>query len=142
MFKPKFTKESIKRHIINEMAKVETSVVNRMVYVGETFVRNARMNHTYKDQTGNLTASIGYMVLHNGQTKAESSVGPAQAQTFSAELKSRFTLGYALIVYAGMDYAASVESQGKDVLTASSTIAKKQLESSMRKFKKKLDKPS
>jgi hypothetical protein len=43
-----------------------------------------------------------------------------------------------LIVVAGMDYAAAVESRGKDVLTASSIKAKNELKQAIKDLKRKV----
>lgn len=139
MFKPKFTKADIRKHIEQRVERYQQALINRLSYVGETFVRNARLNHTYMDQTGNLTASIGFMVLHNGEAENESAVGPQKASNFADELKAKFTNGYVLVVYAGMEYAAAVESRGKDVLTASSIEAKTQLEEMLDQFQSKMN---
>ena len=45
-------------------AKVQKSI-ETLHYVGEEFVNRARSIRTYKDRTGNLRSSIGYVVLFN-----------------------------------------------------------------------------
>lgn len=125
--------------------RIDHAILSRLQYIGETFVNNARNNNTYLDQTGNLRSSIGYIILKNGKVTFENykesnrgtdkKRGVSIAKKLTAELKSELGKGYVLIVVAGMDYAAAVESRGKDVLTASSIIAKKQLKDAIENFK-------
>lgn len=125
--------------------RIDHAILSRLQYIGETFVNNARNNNTYLDQTGNLRSSIGYIILKNGKVIFENykesnrgtdkKRGVSIAKKLTAELKSELGKGYVLIVVAGMDYAAAVESRGKDVLTASSIIAKKQLKDAIENFK-------
>ncbi len=61
-----FTKKDIEKHINNWLNKVDDAVLLALQKVGETFITNARSNKTYKDQTGNLRSSIGYVILKNG----------------------------------------------------------------------------
>jgi len=119
------------------LERIETAIISRLIFIGEAFVNNARANGTYNDITGNLRASICYVVLKNGSKKSPGDI-PANSKKRMRELISQFNKGYVLIVLAGMDYASSVESKGKDVLTASSTIAKAQLKIAITNFKTSL----
>lgn len=139
---PKFRDADIKKYLQNAVNILEQAIISRFSYIGETFVTNARNNHTYRDVTGNLTASIFYQVLKNGKRVGGSSLGTGDAGTAArslmAELKVKYNTGFVLIVGAGMDYAAAVESRGKDVLTASSLIAKQDLQIAIQSIKDKL----
>jgi hypothetical protein len=119
------------------LERIETAIISRLIFIGETFVNNARANGTYNDITGNLRGSICYVVLKNGSKKSPGDV-PSSSSKRMKELIAQFNKGYVLIVLAGMDYAAAVESKGKDVLTASSTIAKVQLKQAVTNFKNSL----
>ena len=140
--KSRFTKEDVKRLMEVKLAQLEQAIINRLIFVGENFVANARNNHTYLDQTGNLTSSIGYLVLKKGSDVKSNYKGNAEgvqkAKSLAEELKPDFVKGYTLIVFAGMDYAAAVESRGRDVLTASSIIAKRELKQAIKNIKNKL----
>lgn len=126
--------------------RIETAIISRLTFIGETFLNNARAAGTYNDVTGNLRSSIGYVILKNGKTVAGSAFdivkngndGQAKGKKYLKELIAQFNNGYVLIVIAGMDYAAAVESKGKDVLTASSKIAEIELKKAIRNFRKTL----
>lgn len=141
--KARFTKADINRLMKQKVAAIERVILNRLILIGEQFVKNARENHTYLDQTGNLTSSISYIVLNNGKTVSKNLEGTAKgiesAKSLISELSVRFQTGYVLIVVAGMDYAAAVESRGKDVLTASSIIAKNELKKAVKDIKRKVN---
>jgi len=146
--KPKFSPDDVKKMIKVKTDRIDQVIISRLKYIGETFVNNARSNNTYLDQTGNLRSSIGYIVLKNGKKQyenyqlsergTEKQKGMSTGKQLANELASGLSIGYVLIVVAGMDYAASVESKGKDVLTASSILAKEQLITAMEKIKNSL----
>ena len=46
---------------------MKKKTIKALSYLGERCVIEARTNHTYKDQTGALTASIGYLIFKNGE---------------------------------------------------------------------------
>lgn len=52
------------------MAKLDEALKNKLKYLGEKLVKYAKDNHNYTDQTGNLTNSIGYAVVHNNDIAA------------------------------------------------------------------------
>ena len=145
---PKFSPDDVKKMIKVKTDRIDHVIISRLKYIGETFVNNARSNNTYLDQTGNLRSSIGYIVLKNGKKQyenyqlsergTEKQKGMSTGKQLANELASGLSIGYVLIVVAGMDYAASVESKGKDVLTASSILAKEQLITAMDKIKNSL----
>lgn len=96
------------------------------------FVRNARMTNTYKDQTGNLRSSIGYIIYRDGaavRRNFEASpgegtetgdVGRAEAERYAETVQPG--MGISVVVVAGMDYAKYVEAKGKDVITNSKEL--------------------
>jgi hypothetical protein len=101
----------------------ERKVIETLSYVGERFVNAARSTQTYRDQTGNLRSSIGYVIVKDGkivkgnfQGKRD---GVARARETAATLATEVRSGFAIIGFAGMEYAASVESRGRDVITGS-----------------------
>ena len=146
--KARFSPDDVRKMIKTKTERIDQAVISRLKYIGETFVNNARGNNTYMDQTGNLRSSIGYMVLKDGkklfenyqlsERGTEKQKGMSTGKQLASELASGLTRGYVLIVVAGMEYAASVESKGKDVLTASSILAKEQLITAMEKIKNSL----
>jgi hypothetical protein len=145
MIKPKFTKADIEKYAKQQMKKMNTIIIARLQYVGETFVNNARSKTPeeggFYDQTGNLRSSIGYVILKDGKKMNFSgfeklkngSLGQQRGQHLIKELSKNYPTGFVLICVAGMEYAAAVESKGKDVLTGSSIIAKKDLQAAFKK---------
>ncbi len=132
--KPKFTKEQIVEIMKVRVERIEKAIILRLKRAGENFVKNARDNGTYNDRTGNLRSSIGYVVLKNGVQQSQNfrqvgkgKDGPPTARNVIDEVKGKFQQGYVLICVAGMDYAAAVESKGRDVITASSHLAEAEL---------------
>jgi hypothetical protein len=148
--KPKFNNDQVKALMRIKLKQVETIILNRLILIGETFVKNARENGSYNDITGNLRSSIGYIILKDGSKVkdnfaqsakgSDKSTGVKKAKQLLAELKVNYSVGYVLVVVAGMQYAAAVESKGKDVLTASSIIAKNDLKAAIDSIRDKLKK--
>ncbi|WP_276359902.1 hypothetical protein [Daejeonella sp. H1SJ63] len=144
MIQPKHSNTEIRKLIEQRFTMLDEAIISRFSYIGETFVKNARENGTYNDITGNLRSSIGYIVLKNGKQKAgggfekysNGSKGQTSGKKFLKEISVKFPSGYVLIVVAGMQYAAAVESRGKDVLTGSSIVAKQELKRAFQRFKK------
>lgn len=120
----------IMAHLDNELKKKQDAIINLLMYVGENCIREARLNHGYKDQTGNLSSSMGYLILNNGitvksgglDTVKQGSEGSVEGGKFLAELASSNRTGIVLIVVAGMNYAAYVETN-YNVLASSELIA-------------------
>ena len=88
---------------------------------------NSKSGKDWKDQTGNLRSSIGYLVCENGvpilgggfqQKLSTATDGPTKGKSYAAELAST-TSGLALVVVAGMSYAVYVADKGYDVLSSS-----------------------
>lgn len=147
--KPLFSKADIKKVGIEMLARIERAIISRFQYIGETFVNNARSKTKtdggFGNITGNLRSSIGYIILKNGKTlfenyekNGEGSKGLQTVKALTRELKGKFKTGYVLIVVAGMNYAASVESRGLDVITGSSKIAEADLREAIKGLKEKL----
>ncbi|MXV16833.1 hypothetical protein [Hufsiella ginkgonis] len=141
--KPNFTAADIKKEIKRKLGLLDDAIFRLFHYVGESFVANARTNGTYIDRTGNLRQSIGYIIYKDGSKRAISFPGAVPdglkaARDAFNEIPSADRKGYILIVVAGMNYAAAVESKGYDVLTNSSdraeSMLKQQLESLLRNF--------
>lgn len=83
----------------------------------------------FNDQTGNLRASIGYIVLHNGVQVAEDFTGVSDGieagRTYAAGQGADYPRGFVLIIVAGMEYATYVEDLGYDVISGSTMLAGK-----------------
>lgn len=133
---------------INDYIKAQIEVkiqhmINMLVYIGNEVVTTARTSHKYKDQTGNLTSSIGYCVLRNGSSISESVFdvvsngqdGSDKGRNFLAELADKYNDGIALIVVAGMEYAVYVNAKGLDVLDSAELKAKEMIKDFKRQLK-------
>jgi hypothetical protein len=143
--KPKFTNADIDKMIREKFERIEQAILLRLQRIGEQFVTDARLNGSYNDITGNLRSSIGYVVLKNGEQYSAGGFeqvgtgieGEKQGNKLLDVMPLFFPTGYVLIVVAGMNYAAAVESKGKDVLTGSSQTAIIELKQAMESIKRK-----
>lgn len=122
--------------------RIERAVVMALQRAGEGFVADARSIDTYKDQTKNLRSSIGYVILKNGQPidsffPGDQQEGKNAGKAAVAEIAGKYSTGYVLIVVAGMEYAAAVESKNYDVLTGSAPAAEAMLKKAMERIQRK-----
>lgn len=118
------------------LAEVDRQLIESLTSVGEEAVKLAKMippERGFKDRTGNLRSSIGYVVLVDGKpvNVAFAAVkgghaGVNEGQRLALQVGSK-TEGYALVVVAGMNYAVHVESKGRDVLTSAEKFAEKEV---------------
>jgi hypothetical protein len=138
---PKFNAADVRKQLLERKQRLEQATLFRLQRVGETFITNARSNDTYKDRTGNLRSSIGYVILKDGVqiggalpgSKAE---GVEKAEAMIRRLTQTDQIkGFILLVVAGMDYAAAVEAKGFDVLTVSGLQAASDLKKALEKLK-------
>lgn len=135
------------------------ALVNVLCYAGEEVVKYARdpNRKRYTDQTGNLTSSIGYVVLWDGKVVKQSDFSPVQGKgkkrkgkkrrgaggvsgskkgrEFLRKLISENGDGLVLIVVAGMPYAAYVEAMGLDVLDSAEIKAEEIVKRILSKLK-------
>ena len=121
----------------------EGVIMRRLQMIGEEAVNTARTSRRYLDQTGNLTSSIGYVVLRRGsivnkagfdKTK-EGDEGVRQGESLATSLAKDYPHDFALIVVAGMDYAAYVEAKGLGGMTAAELQSKASIEQFVKRFK-------
>jgi len=122
---PKFKQEDIKKRLLEQRGKIEQAIITKLAFAGEGFIRDARSTNTYKDQTGNLRSSIGFVIIKEGvqmleMFEGDKTEGVAAGRAVAADAAEKFPTGIVLIVVAGMGYAAAVESKGRDVITGSS----------------------
>lgn len=132
--KPAYKMTQVRGYIKQQRDRSITSLINTYKFVGEGFVAQARSKTpaegSFNDITGNLRSSIGYIILMDGKQLtanfqqtgggSDKATGTAKGKTFAEEVAINFPRGIVLIVVAGMQYAAAVESRGKDVITGSS----------------------
>lgn len=121
----------IDRYTEQRLRGLEQAVIRTLAYCGELCLNVARSTNSYKDQTGNLRSSIGYVVAVDGrivsqsdfQTIKKGGQGSKQGAGFAKQLVRRFPKGICLIVVAGMEYAVHVKNRGYDVLDSSELTA-------------------
>ena len=96
-------------------------------------IRDRSGDESWYDQTGNLRSSIGYAIYSYGRKQIEStfdsvlgsSEGSEKGRKMVADLASKYSDTYALVVVAAMEYADYVEAiDSKDVLASTEIYAK------------------
>jgi hypothetical protein len=129
---PNYNQADIRAEFAKAAQEFQKSIILVLSYLGELCVNHARNLKTYRDQTGNLRSSIGYIIVKDGKVVKQSftgskAEGKQRAQQVASELISEIGQGWALIVVAGMNYALSVESRGLDVLSSAELLAEREL---------------
>lgn len=122
-------KKEVVDYLKEQIRLREKVIINVLNRVGLLAISEARNNGSYIDQTGNLRSSIGYAVLRNGIIVKKSSFtkvkqgqsGKLSGNQFIRELVNQNRTGLVLIVVAGMNYAAYVETK-LNVLTSSELL--------------------
>ena len=106
-----------------------TKLIRHLKEVGEACVDEAVSNGNYKDNTGNLRSSIGYVVADDGAVRAEGGFyafgygDGADIGREKAYLRAASSTGVVLIIVAGMEYAEFVADKGYNVLASAGTLA-------------------
>lgn len=121
----------IDRYTEERLERLQTALIRTLQYIGETVLNRARSTNSYKDQTGNLRSSIGYVIAVDGRVVYQSDFktvksgqdGTEQGAAFAKKLVRRFPKGVCLLVVAGMEYAVHVKNKGYDVLDSSELLA-------------------
>lgn len=126
--------DEIAKFLRHAMAERRKALVNALRYLGERCINEARDSGTYTDRTGNLRASLGYVVLKDGKPLGSPTLirggtldGKAMGEeTIRQAISETNDEGYVLIVVAGMHYAKYVEAMGYNVLTSAQLLAERQ----------------
>lgn len=108
-------------------------IIAALNYVGLACVTEARTGHKYMDRSGNLTSSMGYVVIDNGKVANQGgfdqvlngSEGKKSGEQFINKLVQENSKGIVLIIVAGMNYAAYVEAKNYNVLSSSELLARR-----------------
>jgi hypothetical protein len=136
--KPNFTKDDVRKRFDAFLNEIEKKQIARLQRLGEMCLIEARTNKGYMMQTGALLSSTGYEVFVDGvaihsQFDAASGAESNAAETgiksgqSIAETIGKGTNGIALVVVAGMNYAAYVEAKGYNVLSSAEHLAEREL---------------
>jgi len=137
-----FSIHAIQEQIYKEIETRKKAVLRTLIYVGKEAVNKARSSHKYIDQTGNLTSSIGFVVLDDGVVVSKSSFpivnkgskGKRDGTNFLKSLIAENKKGMVLIVVAGMNYASCVEAMGLDVLISAELYAEQKIPELLRQL--------
>lgn len=126
-------------HIRRYIELQKQKIITLLAFIGDKCIIEARNNGAYQDRTGNLRASIGYVIVDNGTIVLESAQGSTAEGRSAAEEQLRKlvignTSGLVLIVVAGMDYAAKVEAMNLNVLSSAELLAENEVPRLMRKL--------
>lgn len=106
-------------------------IIRNLAYIGEQVLNAARSTNSYKDQTGNLRSSLGYVLVQDGQviqmssfaTVKQGQEGSKTGADYAKRLARKYRKGIVLIVCAGMNYAAYVSAKGYDVQDSAELLA-------------------
>ena len=136
-------KSAINAYFNKRLQMVKSAMIESLAYVGEEALKQARTRHRYKDQTGNLTSSIGYCILDNGRVVFESDFasvlngkeGSREGRDYLRKLISENSSGLVFIMVAGMPYAQYVEAMNLDVLESAEMLAKRMLPQILKRLK-------
>jgi len=149
-FVPKFKVSDIVREVETKKKRIDDAIYLRLRRIGLQFVRDARINADFTDRTGNLRSSIGFVIAYNGDIRhtdfdkapkgdSDKEEGVRNARQFAEDIAGDYSKGWVLIVVAGMEYAAAVESRGKDVITGSSIKAGSSLKKTVKELEAKIN---
>lgn len=108
--------------------RAEDKIFQMLSAAGERYIEVARKSGSYKDHTGNLRSSVGYMIFRDGKRVADNfeksqngtdrQTGVIKARRLAKKIALEVGTGWGLILTAGMEYAARVEALGYDVATS------------------------
>ncbi len=131
--------DSVFGDFINEQVeRMTNALVYNLCAIGEQVLNAARSTDSYKDQTGNLRSSLGYVVAIDGKIVQISDFAPSEQKTektpdkatgqregkaYARQLLDKFPTGIVLLVVAGMNYASYVSAKGYDVLDSAELLA-------------------
>jgi hypothetical protein len=120
----------------NHVERLTEALVYNLCAIGEQVLIAARSTNSYKDQTGNLRSSVGYIVAIDGEVVRMSDFEPSErgtdkttgqntGKTYAQKLIDKYPKGIVLLVVAGMKYASYVSAKGLDVLDSSELLAER-----------------
>ena len=139
---PLFDQKSLERWFEQFQSKAEYKTLVLLQAGGEKFIEVARRSGSYKDQTGNLRSSIGYIIAKDGEVVKENfkesdkgtdkTTGKYKGRRLAEEVSLSHTGGYILVGVAGMEYAAAVEAKGYEVISGANTQREKYLRDTLK----------
>lgn len=145
---PMFGDDAIGAQVRLFQKRLEEAAIFLLKYLGEELTKYAKDKHNYTDRTGNLTNSIGYAVVRNGEIidfggAVQQGEGADHALKVAMKMAETLSNSFSLIIVAGMNYAAYVEARGYNVILPAELKAKtdfpKAIQKLMDKAKRKAD---
>jgi len=138
--KPTFGNGAVTNQTAAFQKRFEKAIIFTLQSLGESLVSYAEDNHNYTDRTGNLTNSIGYVVVQNKEViingiKQYGEAGSA-AYKIAIKLASETSATFSLIIVAGMNYAAYVEAKGYNVILPAELKSKTDFPATMQRLMK------
>jgi hypothetical protein len=131
------TSASIDKFLEDNLRRIRQAQINCLKHMGEAAVTEARENHRYRDQTGNLQSSIGYCIAEDGKivfggadtfkVVKDGQEGTKEGMNYLQSLVSEHSTGLVLIIVAGMNYAAYVEAKNLNVLDSAEQLVEREL---------------
>lgn len=121
----------IDRYIEQQVERLIKAAIYNLQFIGEKCLNAARETNSYKDRTGNLRSSLGYVIVRDGKIVYQSdfevvwqgNAGAKSGIQYAKEIARQFPEGIVLIVVAGMNYASYVAATGRDVIDSAELIA-------------------
>lgn len=122
--------------------RLEAATIKYLMKLGEELVKYAKDQHNYTDHSGNLTNSIGYVVVQNGTPVFYGELnqpgeGAEAGLKLAMKIASQTPNSFSLIIVAGMNYAAYVEAKGYNVILPAELKAKADFPATMNKLVEK-----
>lgn len=129
----KTSESEIDKYIEQQVKRTTNALIYYLKYIGERCLNAARDTKSYKDRTGNLRSSLGYIIVRDGKIVYQSNfevvltgnTGAKSGIKYAKEVARQFPEGIVLIVVAGMNYATYVSGKGYDVLDSAELLADK-----------------
>lgn len=120
----------------SRLERINDALIMELQVIGEKVVNHARDLRpptSFTDRTGNLRASIGYVIYVNGRPyhkdfkdqTGNNGEGRRAGEELADSIAKEYKKGIALVVVAGMNYAAYVEAHNLDVLTSAEHLAER-----------------
>lgn len=117
------------------------AMIGRLFAIAEECINNAKTNHRYLVQTGNLTSSINYCIVNDGSVvtagqwratvgaKGDGQEGILKGTQYLQDVISGLPQkGLVFVMVAGMPYASYVEAMSLDVLETTEAMAKAKIQ--------------
>lgn len=125
------TEQELTDYIKVAVENQRKALIYNLRYIGEKCLNAARFSNGYKDQTGNLRSSLGYVLSFDGkivdnsakQVVKQGTEGAEKGEEYAKQVVRTYPQDVALVVVAGMEYAPHVAARGRDVLDSAKLTA-------------------